>query len=164
MVMRKRVHIKRLLSSLMLLALISSTSSAVAEQSADLTTSALAAWLVAYGDAWESTDSEKAAALFAEDSSYQVTPYEQPHIGRNAIREYWASVTADQSNVQFEFQTLGITGNTGIAHWSAEFDVVSAGIHISLDGIFILAFDESGKCQRLREWWHSETRDLESGT
>ncbi len=163
MMIRDRVHFKRLLSSLMFLAAFSSPWAASADQPVHLTTSGLTSWLAAYGDAWESRDPEKAATLFSEDASYQVTPYEQPHIGRNGVREYWAGVTANQQNVQFESQTLGITGNTGIAHWSAEFDVVPAGIRIRLDGIFILEFDESGRCQRLREWWHSETDDAESG-
>lgn len=126
---------------------------------AEVTLAELSAWLDAYGDAWESRDSDKAASLFAKDSSYRVTPYEEAHIGPSGVREYWNSVTASQRNVAFESQALSVNGDTGIAHWSAEFDVEPGGEHIELDGIFVLEFDQQGKCRSLREWWHLKSRD-----
>lgn len=135
------------------------TGSASAGQTGELTMAGLTAWLDAYGNAWESRDAEKAAMLFAEESSYQVTPYEEPHTGPDGVREYWAGVTENQRNIRFEYQPLSVSGNTGIAHWSAEFDVESGGTHIELDGIFVLEFDASGKCARLREWWHLNSQE-----
>lgn len=126
---------------------------------ADLTMAELARWLEAYGDAWESRDPVKAAALFSEDSTYQVTPYEEAHQGPDGVAGYWAGVTAGQRNVQFEFQPLSVAGRTGIAHWSAEFDIEATGGRLVLDGIFVLDFDQNGKCRRLREWWHSKSED-----
>jgi ketosteroid isomerase-like protein len=123
----------------------------------ELTMSALSNWLDAYGEAWESRDADAAAKIFSEDANYHVTPYEDPHVGQDGVRNYWAGVTENQRNVQFEYQTLSVTGNTGIAHWSANFDVAPDGPHIELNGIFVLEFDADGKCRRLREWWHLQT-------
>ncbi len=151
-------------SSLTLVVLISvliSSGIARADSSADLTMADLTTWLDAYGDAWESRDPDSAASLFAEDASYKVTPYEDAHIGRSGIRQYWESVTANQRNVEFEHQPLSVTGNTGIAHWSAQFDVEPSKTHIELDGIFVLEFDEDGKCRQLSEWWHLASSDAE---
>ena len=144
-------------------ALIAVTTPAIAADnpSTQLTMSALTNWLEAYGDAWESKDPDKAANLFSEDASYRVTPYEEPHSGPDGIREYWATVTAGQRHVQFQFQPLTVEGNTGYAHWSAKFEVDPNGTSINLDGIFILDFDEDGKCQQLREWWHMNSEDTE---
>jgi ketosteroid isomerase-like protein len=50
---------------------------------------AFKSWLAAYGKAWESRDAEAAAALYAEDGTYQVTPFLEPMRGRKAILEYW---------------------------------------------------------------------------
>lgn len=122
-----------------------------------LTMSSLSAWLDAYGSAWETRDADAAANIFSADATYQVTPYEQPHVGKDGVRNYWAGVTENQRNVQFEHQALSVTGNTGIAHWSANFDVAPEGTKIELDGIFVLEFDENGKCRLLREWWHLKT-------
>ncbi|MGH8247278.1 MAG: hypothetical protein ACREUU_12710, partial [Gammaproteobacteria bacterium] len=44
-----------------------------------LTVDHLRSWLEAYGEAWEARDADKAAGLFGEDSSYQDSPYEEPH-------------------------------------------------------------------------------------
>ena len=137
-------------------ALISSGSAGAELTMADLTT-----WLDAYGDAWESRDPDSAASLFSEDSSYKVTPYEDAHLGRSGIRQYWESVTANQRNVDFEHTPLSVTGNTGIAHWSAQFDIEPGDTHLELDGIFVLEFGEDGKCQKLREWWHLKSPDAE---
>ncbi|MGH8246289.1 MAG: hypothetical protein ACREUU_07635, partial [Gammaproteobacteria bacterium] len=84
----------------------------------------------------------------------QDSPYEEPLLGPQGIHAYWTGVTKDQRNVEFRFQVIGVTGSTGIAHWSAAFDVETSKSRIELDGIFILDFDQSGKCRSLREWWH----------
>ena len=130
-------------------------------QSSGLTMGALTNWLDAYGDAWESKDPDKAANLFSADASYRVTPFEKPHSGPEGIREYWANVTAGQRNVEFQFEPLAVAGNTGFAQWSATFDVDPDGPSITLDGVFVLDFDENGKCQQLREWWHLKTEESE---
>ncbi|MDX1403697.1 MAG: nuclear transport factor 2 family protein [Woeseiaceae bacterium] len=136
-----------------LLSLILVTTSARAD---DLTVPALTAWLDAYGEAWETRDADAAANIFSENATYQVTPYEEPHVGQDGVRSYWAGVTANQRNVQFDYQVLAVTGNTGIAHWTANFDV-EGGPNIDLNGVFVLDFDEDGRCRRLREWWHLQS-------
>lgn len=146
---------------LVLVTALTGTGSANADQSGELTMADLTAWLDSYGDAWESRDADSAANLFSEQSSYRVTPYEEAHLGPDGVREYWAGVTENQRNVRFESQPLSISGNTGIAHWSADFDVEPGGTHIELDGIFVLDFDASGKCARLREWWHVRSEGAE---
>lgn len=127
----------------------------------ELSMAELTAWLDAYGAAWENRDADAAAALFSEDSSCQVTPYEEPHLGPGGVHAYWSGVTENQRGVQFEHQPLSVTGNTGIAHWSAAFKAGPDGTPLQLDGIFVLEFDADGKCRKLREWWH--LRAPESG-
>ena len=136
-----------------LLTILLSSGTARADVSA-LTMAELSTWLDAYGEAWESRDADKAASLFAADSTYRVTPYEDVHTGQEGVRQYWAGVTTSQRNVVFEYQVLSVTGNTGIAHWSASFDVEPGDVHLELNGIFVLEFDADGKCTQLREWWH----------
>ncbi len=140
--------------------LILGTGNARADQFT-LTMSELSNWLDAYGAAWESRDADAAANIFSRDATYQVTPYEEPHVGRDGVRNYWADVTENQRNVEFEHRAISISGSTGIAHWSASFDVAPDGTKIELNGIFVLDFDEDGKCQRLREWWHLKAAGAE---
>lgn len=128
-----------------------------------LTMTELSNWLDAYGEAWESRDADAAVRIFSEDASYRVTPYEEPHAGRSGIHDYWAGVTENQRNVRFEHQALSVSGNTGIAHWSAKFNVEPDGTKLELDGIFVLEFDQDGNCRRLREWWHLNSPGTDEG-
>ena len=115
---------------------------------------AFAAWMDLYGRAWEARDAKAAAELYAEDGSYQVTPFVEPMRGRPAILEYWTRVAQTEENIQFGYEILAITPDHGIARWWASFVIVPQGLKTRLDGIFVIAFDDHGKCTRLREWWH----------
>jgi ketosteroid isomerase-like protein len=119
-----------------------------------LTPAALETWLAGYERAWEQRDASLAVALFTENARYHEMPFDEPKMGRKGIREYWATVTADQRDVQFDSQVLAVQGNTGVAHWSAKFRSQSTGATLELDGVFVLEFDASGLCSSLREWWH----------
>ena len=124
-------------------------------QAQSLTNARLVAWLASYGAAWEARDPDRAMVLFTESARYHEMPFDEPKMGRKGIREYWATVTADQRNVQFQSQVLAVHGNTGIAHWSAKFQSQSTGAMLELDGVFVLEFDATnGLCSSLREWWH----------
>jgi len=121
----------------------------------ELTKSALEAWLARYEQAWETRDPARAAELFTETASYTEMPFDDPMVGRAAIRDYWTNVTADQRDVAFESQVIAVDGSTGVAHWRAEFRLESSGAGVTLDGVFVLTFDAMGRCESLREWWHA---------
>lgn len=111
-------------------------------------------WLDAYGRAWEARDPLAAAALYTESGSYQVTPFVEPLLGRQAILEYWREVARTEENIRFGSEILAVTKDSGIAHWWASFVRVPPGLPTKLDGIFVIALDAAGLCSSLREWWH----------
>jgi SnoaL-like domain len=121
-----------------------------------MTAHAFASWLDAYGHAWENRDPQAAAALFAEDGTYQVTPFLEPMRGKPAILEYWTNVAQTEQNIQFGYEILAVTPNHGIANWWASFVIVPPGLHTKLNGIFLISLDENGRCRSLREWWHKQ--------
>ena len=122
-----------------------------------LTPAALEAWLARYEQAWEQRDPERAAALFTENAPYHEMPFDAPKAGRSGIRDYWATVTADQRDVDFTSSVVAVNGQTGVARWSAKLKSASSGVRVELDGVFVLTFDDSGLCSELREWWHVRT-------
>lgn len=122
-----------------------------------LTAAAVEAWLAQYKEAWEQRDPAKAASLFTENAPYHEMPFDAPKAGRAGIREYWATVTADQRDIDFRSQLIAVTGQTAVARWSARLVSASSGTRVELDGVFILTFDASGLCSELREWWHVKT-------
>ncbi len=119
----------------------------------DLTHAALENWLNRYGAAWERRDADAAGALFTEDARYHENPYAEPFEGAVGVREYWENVTADQGEIDFTYEIVGVAEGTGIARWNSKFVVASTGAPLELDGVFLLEFEED-KCRVLREWWH----------
>lgn len=113
-------------------------------------------WLEAYGRAWMKRDPQAAADLFAEDGTYQVTPFVEPMRGRAAIFNYWVHVAETERDVQFEYEILAVTHEAGIARWSASFLIVPQELQTKLDGIFLISLDPNGRCRSLREWWHKK--------
>ena len=116
----------------------------------------LEAWLEAYGRAWQGRDPQAAAKLFAEDGTYQVTPFVEPLRGRAAILAYWTEVARTEENVQFAFEVLAVTDRSGMAHWWASFVIVPQMLQTKLDGVFLISFDAAGRCISLCEWWHKD--------
>jgi hypothetical protein len=113
-------------------------------------------WLEAYGRAWEARDPHAAAALFADDGTYQVTPFLAPMHGHQAIFEYWSEVARTEKDIRFGFETLALTSEAGIARWWASFVIVPPGLQTKLDGIFLISLDADNRCKSLREWWHKQ--------
>ena len=109
-------------------------------------------WLGAYRDAWLQRDADAAAALFTDDATYAEQPYQEAFAGPAGVRDYWARVTATQSNIEMRYGTPISVGNrTAVEWWTT---LVNDGVPITLAGAFILTFDGSGLCRSLREYWH----------
>ena len=130
------------------------STSAQTAVAAELTDAALVDWLERYEKAWEGRDADQAAALFTTDAIYHEMPFDAPIEGAAKIRAYWARVTADQREVDFTARPVMVDGNTGVAEWTARFRTASTGATIELNGVFVLEFDDAGRCSSLREWWH----------
>jgi ketosteroid isomerase-like protein len=121
----------------------------------------LSEWLDAYGAAWERRDPEAAAELFAEDALYQWGPFGRRLRGRIMIREAWAEAVETQANVKFGYEVLAATARGGIARWWCSMDVPSRNVRERDEGIFRLAFDDSGLCTSLEEWFNSNVEPLD---
>jgi uncharacterized protein (TIGR02246 family) len=113
-------------------------------------------WLEAYGRAWNGRNPKAAANLFAEDGTYQVTPFVEPMRGRAAIFEYWSHVAETERDIEFRYEVLAVTPDAGIARWWASFVIVPQRLQTKLDGIFLITLDGDGRCRSLREWWHKD--------
>jgi len=118
--------------------------------------SAFTHWLDAYGRAWENRDPRAAAELYAEDGTYQVTPFLDPMRGHQSILDYWTEVAKTENRISFRYDVLALSEELGIAHWQATFIRTPPGLATKLDGIFVIRLNAEGKCTSLREWWHKQ--------
>lgn len=114
----------------------------------------VAAWIEAYGRAWEERDPEAAAALFTEDAVYRSSPFRSPSVGREGILAYWGRATAAQSDVRVRFGEPIVEGSKVAVEWWTT--MRDGGKEETLPGCLILRFAPDGRCEELREYWHVE--------
>lgn len=132
-------------------------------------------FMAAYRRAWETSDADLLASLFAEDGVYRNTPFAEQR-GRAAIVAYWQR-TKLQSDIRLTYEVLQRDERGGIAHWRTTYQVTSDELfriwaastgtnaiarregdplpRLVLDGIAVAQFDTQGLCRDLRLWWHS---------
>lgn len=109
-------------------------------------------WSEAYRIAWEEANSEAAASLFTEDSSYRNDIYEDPNEGRTSVSEYWTGVTSVQSDVSVRMGTPFVDGDrAAVEFWTT---MRIEGNPVTLAGCLLLRFSDDGLCSDLREYWN----------
>ncbi|HYZ29298.1 MAG TPA: nuclear transport factor 2 family protein [Thermoleophilaceae bacterium] len=124
----------------------------------------LTEWLDAYGRAWEDRDAQAASELFTEDAVYQWGPFGRRLRGRVMIREAWADAVEEQDNVSFGYEVLTASAHAGIVRWWCRSDLPGRRVREKIEGIFRLAFDDTGLCTSLEEWWNSVEEPLDDVT
>lgn len=110
----------------------------------------LSEWLDAFGAAWEARDAQASCDLFTEDAVFQWGPFDQRLRGRVMIREWWAELFEQQEKVEFGYEVLAARQRGGIVRWWTIAEKTK------LEGIYKLAFEESGLCSDLHGWWNSD--------
>lgn len=108
-------------------------------------------WLERYRRAWIERDADAASQLFTEDATYREQPFQSPFVGRAAIQNYWANVTASQTAVELRYGKSLVDGRRLAVEWWA--NLQANGALITLAGEFLLLFAETGECRELREYW-----------
>ena len=110
-----------------------------------------------YSHASAENDPQASADLFSTDAKYYETPFDKPMVGREAIFEYWNKGAQGLTDKESKFEIYSVKDNQGIARWQSNFTVVESGKRLSLDCLFVVEFDDAGRCSIFREWWHLET-------
>jgi hypothetical protein len=108
-------------------------------------------WLERYRRAWIERDAEAASQLFTNDAIYREQPFQPPFVGRGAIRDYWARVTASQTSVELRYGQAVLDGSRLAVEWWANLETTDG--PVTLAGEFLLRFADSGECRELREYW-----------
>lgn len=111
-------------------------------------------WMEAYGKASAQNDFQASANLFAHNAAYYETPFAEPIVGRQSIREYWNKAAQKLRDKKSTFEVVSVQDHRGIARWSSQFTVIESGKRLALDCLFVVEFNDQGLCQTFREWWH----------
>lgn len=111
-------------------------------------------WIDDYARAWETADCDLIVNLFTPDASYRSYVFNQPHVGSEAIRNYWTRGAGTQRNVKVRMgkPVIEPNGRVVVEWWTTMIDPEKG--EITLPGCLLLRFEDNGRCFDLWEYWH----------
>ena len=105
-------------------------------------------WIAGYERAWRAAGTGSLAALFCEDASYRMSPYEDIVHGLAAIGELWERERASPDE-EFEMRSelVAVEGATAVARIEVAY---ASGAEYR--DLWIVRFGEDGRCREFEEW------------
>jgi ketosteroid isomerase-like protein len=111
------------------------------------------AWLDKYVEAWRTYDPEQIGDLFSENALYFYSPFDDPVRGRDAIVADWRKEPNPVGSWEARYVPVAVEGDVGVAQGRSRYFAPDGRIEREFDNIFVLHFDEAGRCTRFTEWY-----------
>jgi hypothetical protein len=108
----------------------------------------LSGWIDLYERAWRTKDPGLLERLFAADATYRTAPYENPFRGLDEIIDFWDPRSGPDELFEMSHAVIAVEQGTGVARVRVEY---SDPPHEYTD-IWIVVFDEQGRCVTFEEW------------
>jgi ketosteroid isomerase-like protein len=111
-------------------------------------------WLQDYVAAWKSYDPKAIGALFSQDAVYRYNPYDAGFRGREEIVADWIENRDKPGTYSAGYTPIAVDGNTAVTQGrSLYYEADGKTIKRQYDNIFVLKFDDEGRCTDFCEWW-----------
>ena len=118
------------------------------------------AWLDAYVHAWKTYDEKAIGNLFSEDATYFYNPYSEPVRGRAAIVASWLEEPDTKGSYDGHYAPMVIEDNRAVANGKSRyFEQDGSTLRVEWDNIFVLQFDDEGRCTEYHEWYMERPND-----
>jgi hypothetical protein len=109
-------------------------------------------WIDAYVAAWNSNEPGEIGALFADDAKYHTDPYGEPWSGRDAIVKEWLRRRDAPGETTFTWHPVLIAGDTAVIEGETAYP------RAVYSNLWVLRFDDTGRCRDYTEWWMKQPR------
>ena len=115
----------------------------------------LQVWLDKYVEAWRTYDAAQVRDLFSEDALYLYSPFDEqnPLRGREAIVADWLKTPDAANSWEAHYAPVAVEGNVGVAQGRTRYFNPDGTVKREFDNIFVLHFNEEGRCARFTEWF-----------
>jgi hypothetical protein len=121
------------------------------------------AWLDAYVQAWKSYDPQAIGDLFSEDATYFESPYSEPLRGRAAIVAYWLQEPDPPGTYDGHYEPIAIEDNIAVTNGRSRYFARNGStLKAEWDNLFVLRFDNDGRCMEYREWFRERPEKQEA--
>jgi ketosteroid isomerase-like protein len=113
------------------------------------------AWLDKYIEAWRTYDPGQIGDLFSEDALYLYSPWDEPNPvrGRDEIVADWRKEMNAVGSWEARYVPVAVEGNVGVAQGRTRYFGSDGTVEREFDNIFVLHFDDAGRCARFTEWY-----------
>ncbi len=111
-------------------------------------------WLDAYVHAWKTYDPKAIGDLFSENATYAYDPFSEPIQGRAAIVASWLEQPDTPGTYDGHYEPILIEGDRAVTNGrSRYFELDGSTLRAEWNNIFVLRFDDEGRCTEYREWY-----------
>ena len=112
-------------------------------------------WLDAYVEAWKSYDEGSIGDLFTDDAEYSYHPWDEPVRGREAIVASWLDNADTPGVYDARYEPLLLAEDGGVAAGRSLYyaDSSRSTLEREYHNVFLVRFDEAGRCREFREWY-----------
>jgi SnoaL-like domain len=112
-------------------------------------------WLKAYVRAWETYSPEAIGDLFSEHATYSYHPYDETVVGRQAIVASWLKDPDPPGTYEASYAPIAIDGDVAVVNGRSRYfnDSTRSEQTKEWDNLFVIVFDEDGRCRSFREWY-----------
>jgi hypothetical protein len=111
-------------------------------------------WKDTWKQGWPRGDVDAIAALYAPSARYRALAFRTPNLGIDGVRAYLRENFDAESEVTCRFGDPIADGDRAAVQWWASW--VEGGESISMAGVTILQFDESGLVIDHRDYWNQD--------
>ncbi|MGH2477203.1 MAG: nuclear transport factor 2 family protein [Candidatus Limnocylindrales bacterium] len=120
-------------------------------------------WLDAYVEAWRTYDPEQIGALFAEDVTYRYQPYRDPVVGRAAVVADWLDDPDAAGSWTAEYEPYAVDGVRAVAVGTSRYLEADGSQRTIYYNVWLLRFDDDGRCADFIEYWREPPEELRTG-
>jgi hypothetical protein len=107
-----------------------------------------AAWIEAYERAWRTVGTNSLTELFAENTSYRMSPYAEPAVGLAAIAELWERErVGPDEEFEMAHEVVAVDGEVAVVR----VEVAYAGGAEYRD-LWLIRFGPDGRAREFEEW------------
>lgn len=116
-------------------------------------------WKNTWEQGWPRGEVDAIAGLYAPSATYRGLAFRTPHSGIDGVRSYLRENFEAETDVQCRFGEPIVAGSRAAVQWWASW--VEGGLPISMAGVTILRFDDSGLVVDHRDYWNQDEDRIE---
>ena len=120
-------------------------------------------WLDAYVEAWRTYDPAAIGALFADDVTYRYQPYRDPVVGRAAVVASWLDDPDEPGSWAADYEPYAVDGLRAVAVGTSRYLEPDGQQRTIFYNVWLLQFDDEGRCADFIEYWREPPEELRTG-